>query len=93
MKCPNCGTYNPDEREICWRCDKPLPKLEPQKKRDPQQSARIWLYVAIAVFVIFTLARTCGAFGSGNQAQPQGPTGYVPQPPAVAYQMPSPWTM
>jgi hypothetical protein len=40
MNCPNCGTYNPDEREVCWRCDKPLPKPATKKKRDPQKSAQ-----------------------------------------------------
>ncbi len=26
MDCPNCKTYNPEDRTVCWRCDKPLPR-------------------------------------------------------------------
>jgi predicted nucleic acid-binding Zn ribbon protein len=74
MECPNCGTYNPPDREVCWRCDKPLPAPKPEKKRNPQQAARTWLYVAIAVFVIFTLLQMCGVqlpFGT-QQPPPEG---------------------
>jgi hypothetical protein len=53
MDCPNCGVYNPDSRDICWRCDKPLPKpKEPKKPRDPAAAMRrIWIIVIIAVAV------------------------------------------
>ena len=53
MNCPNCGVYNPEDRKVCWRCDKPLPRpKEPKKARDPAQAMRrIWVIVIIAVAV------------------------------------------
>lgn len=85
MNCPNCGTYNPDERDVCWRCDKPLPRPEPKKKRDPQKQAQTWLYVVVAVFVAITVLQMCGFKLPGMQ-QPaqQQPGGYVaPRAPAT----------
>jgi predicted nucleic acid-binding Zn ribbon protein len=73
MNCPNCGTYNPDDRTVCWRCDKELPKPKPQKKRSAQQNAQVWLYVIVAVFLVLTLMQTCGVrlpFGGQGPAQP-----------------------
>ncbi len=87
MNCPNCGTYNPDEREVCWRCDKPLPKPETKKKRDPQKSAQTWLYVVVAVFLLITVLQMCGfkVPGLPSSTQPQSqPGGYVaPESPAT----------
>jgi len=71
MNCPNCGTYNPDDRTVCWRCDKELPKPKPQKKRTSQQNAQIWLYVIVAIFLVLTLLQTCGVrlpFGAPGAA-------------------------
>ena len=58
MDCPNCGVYNPDSRDICWRCDKPLPKpKEPKKPRDSAQAMRrIWIIVILAVAMWIVLA-------------------------------------
>lgn len=60
MNCPNCGTYNPEDRVTCWRCDKELPKPKVQKRRSPQKTAQTWLYVVIAIFLVYTLMQTCG---------------------------------
>ena len=30
--CPNCGTWNPDDKLVCWRCQTELPKPQPKKK-------------------------------------------------------------
>ena len=35
MDCPNCGTWNPDDKNVCWRCQTPLPKPEAKKERKP----------------------------------------------------------
>ena len=86
MNCPNCGTYNPEDRETCWRCDKPLPKPQEKKKRDPQKSAQTWLYIAIAVFFLFTILQMCGVTKIGAPSQQQ-PSGYHLEIPAVAYQI------
>jgi hypothetical protein len=59
MDCPNCGVYNPEERTVCWRCDEPLPKPEPSKRRrsDPEQARRrmlILFAVAMLLWVILS---------------------------------------
>lgn len=96
MNCPHCGTYNPEGRETCWRCDKELPKPKPQKKKDPQKSARVWLYVAIAVFFIFTMMQMCGVklpFGPQVPQQQQEPSGYLPSRAPIVYQVEIAWRM
>jgi len=93
MNCPNCGTYNPEGREKCWRCDKPLPKPRPQKKKDPQKTARIWLYVAVAVFLVVTLLQTCGLklpFGP-QPPQEQEPSGHSRSRTPIVYLLERPW--
>jgi len=66
MECPNCGVYNPEDRKVCWRCDQPLPKPEPERKRNPQRVSQIWLYVAIAMAAIIPLLRYCGTALQGG---------------------------
>jgi predicted nucleic acid-binding Zn ribbon protein len=85
MDCPNCGTFNPEDRTVCWRCDKELPKPKPQRRRDPQRSARIWLYVAMAVFALFVIMQACGmgpSLGPGID-----PTGWRHAPAPVVWQV------
>lgn len=91
MNCPNCGTYNPDERDVCWRCDKPLPKRKEVKKRDPQKSAQMWLYVAIAVFFLISIAQACGVKLPFGPQTPAEPSGYVPLRPAIVRQVDIDW--
>ncbi len=53
--CPQCGTWNPDDKNVCWRCQAPLPKPEPVKKK--RSSATFWgmpLWVWL-VFLAFFL--------------------------------------
>lgn len=75
MDCPNCKVYNPEERTVCWRCDRPLPKPVVKKKR--QLSSQQWLYIIVAVMIILMLANMCGLprlFGmpEGGQSAPAG---------------------
>ena len=54
MDCPNCGVYNPEDRQVCWRCDRELPKPEEPKKQgaDPAQAMRwVWILVAVALLI------------------------------------------
>lgn len=54
MDCPNCGVYNPEGRDICWRCDKELPKpKEPKKRRgDPAVAMRrMWIIIGLALII------------------------------------------
>ena len=87
MNCPNCGTYNPEDRATCWRCDRELPRSKPQKRKNPQKTAQTWLYVIIAVFLVYTLLQTCGVSlpfmpQAPNPVEPSG--GLVPQAPPPA---------
>ena len=87
MNCPNCGTYNPDDRTICWRCDKELPMPKPVKKKDPQKSSQTMLYVLIAAFAVFTVLQMCGSGLSSGPETPasEGPTGRLTRPVPIAY--------
>jgi hypothetical protein len=88
MDCPNCGVFNPEERENCWRCNTELPKQAPPKRRSSQQSARMWLYVALAFFAIMTFARMCGAGPAWLQPDlGVPPEGMLPGRAPVVYQL------
>jgi predicted nucleic acid-binding Zn ribbon protein len=56
MDCPNCGVYNPEERQVCWRCDEDLPKPQkPKKPVDPAKRMRqMWIILGI-VLVLWIL--------------------------------------
>ena len=53
MDCPNCGVYNPEDRRVCWRCDRELPKPEEPKKR---RGGAIWtkhrMWVAVGIIIV-----------------------------------------
>ncbi len=59
MDCPKCGTWNPDDKHVCWRCQTELPKLVEKKKRTPTLflGLPVWAWVtliAMAFFWLFT---------------------------------------
>ncbi len=73
MDCPNCGVYNPEERDICWRCDQPLPKPEERKKQraDPAVTMRrVWIIVALAVLIWMLLSFVLPFFFGGPVTTP-----------------------
>ncbi len=81
MNCPNCGTYNPEDREICWRCDKELPKPIPPKKKDPRKGAQTYIWIALLLLVVMMAVQMCGLPGAYDPQQEQGPpTGVVSAP-------------
>ena len=44
--CPNCGTWNPEDKTLCWRCQTELPRPEPpKKKRQNLLGFPIWMWV------------------------------------------------
>jgi predicted nucleic acid-binding Zn ribbon protein len=52
MDCPNCGVYNPEGRQVCWRCDQELPKpKEPKKRSRGMTTGRVWLMVALGLLL------------------------------------------
>lgn len=73
----------------CWRCDKELPKLQTKRKRDPQKSAQVWLYVVAVAFLLFTLLQTCGVKMPWSAQPKQGTTGLVVPAEPVNYGLPA----
>ena len=59
--CPQCGTWNPDDKIVCWRCQAELPKPKPQKKRTPMRIAglSIWVWVVLVLVVVSMIATQC----------------------------------
>ena len=55
--CPNCGTWNPDDKQVCWRCQTPLPKPEPKatRRRAYWLGLPVWVWVILAAFFLFNL--------------------------------------
>ena len=57
MNCPNCNTWNPEDKELCWRCQTPLPKPKPpKKKKDGGFSSWVWILI-VALFAVTALAQ------------------------------------
>jgi len=84
MDCPKCGVYNPEDRTNCWRCGAELPKQAPKTRRDPQASARVWLYIGFAVIVLVTVLRMCGVSVPGLPSDDNS-TGRAPTQPALTW--------
>ena len=64
MDCPECGTWNPDDRLRCWRCNASLAMPELPKKR--RVNRQIWIWIAfIILLVLSTLIRCAIASGGG----------------------------
>ena len=63
--CPNCGTWNPDDKTLCWRCQEELPKPEPpKKKRQNFLGFPIWMWVLLLVFFAVTTFSQCSFIGA-----------------------------
>ncbi|MEZ4767016.1 MAG: DUF2116 family Zn-ribbon domain-containing protein [Caldilineales bacterium] len=56
--CPNCGTWNPDDKTVCWRCQTEMPK--PQQKKERKQMRILglpwWMFLAVIFFIVMILA-------------------------------------
>ena len=55
--CVNCGTWNPEDKNVCWRCQTELPKPVVKKKRGPMRvlGLSIWIWLAIFFFVVMMI--------------------------------------
>ena len=67
MECPKCGTWNPDDKVRCWRCNAELP-LPPKPRKSRRISSQTWLWVAAILFSLITLLVQCGFFGGGRDS-------------------------
>jgi len=75
MDCPDCGTWNPDDKTHCWRCGSDLPEpVEPKRKREG--SSQGWLWVVAVLFLIGALLVQCGLLRLGDMG---GGAGYIGQ--------------
>ena len=56
--CLNCGTWNPDDKIVCWRCQTELPKPQPKKQRRNLRilGLPLWIWLALVFFLILMLA-------------------------------------
>lgn len=65
--CPNCGTWNPDDKTVCWRCQAELPRPQPRTKRQVKRigGLPVWTWVILALFVVVWTVSQCYMFG-GN---------------------------
>ncbi|MGQ9584995.1 MAG: hypothetical protein ACUVXG_06295 [Anaerolineae bacterium] len=77
MECPNCGTWNPDDKKQCWRCDAVLPTPPPPK---PKRKPLNWIWIAVGLFLLITILQACWAL-QGQQPTPIK-TGLAPSEPA-----------
>ena len=61
MDCPNCGTWNPDDKDVCWRCQTELPRPVEKKKRQPARFAGmpVWFWIAVVLFFAITFMAQC----------------------------------
>ncbi len=64
MDCPNCGTWNPDDKKVCWRCQTPLPTPQPPKPKRAMPTILgmpLWLFVLVFLMLLSPLLLSrCG---------------------------------
>ena len=71
MECPNCGTWNPDDKTKCWRCSTELPQPpEPKKRR--QVNSQTWVWILAIVFFVLTTLVQCGVIRFGGDSDSAG---------------------
>jgi len=73
MDCPDCGTWNPDDKIHCWRCGANLPEPAQPKRRQRGRS-QVWVWVAAVLFLIGATLVRCGLLRLGDTG---GGAGYI----------------
>ena len=58
MDCPQCGTWNPDDKQVCWRCQTVMPKPVEKKKRKPRYilGLPLWSWALLALMLLSVFA-------------------------------------
>ena len=61
MNCPECNTWNPEDKEVCWRWQTDLPKPVEKKKRQTAMFAGlpVWMWVLLVLFFFITTFSQC----------------------------------
>ncbi len=61
MECPNCHTWNPDDKLVCWRCQTELPR--PVEKKKPRQTVFLglpaWTWALLVLMIVVWFAFQC----------------------------------
>ena len=55
MDCPNCHTWNPDDKLVCLRCQTELPRpVEKKQKQGPTLflGLPVWTWVVVVLMLI-----------------------------------------
>jgi hypothetical protein len=62
MDCPECGTWNPDDKLVCWRCQTELPKPVEKKIRKPRifLGLPLWAWVMLVIMLVFFVVTQFG---------------------------------
>lgn len=65
--CPNCKTWNPDDKDVCWRCQTKLPPPVEKKKKKPQIlfGLPLWTWIIVVLLFIAPLFSQCLAVPPG----------------------------
>lgn len=62
MDCPKCGTWNPDDKRVCWRCQAEMPKPVEKKPKRTQRiimGLPVWAWVLLAMMIVSWSAAQC----------------------------------
>jgi len=61
MDCPKCGTWNPDDKRVCWRCQTEMHKPVEKKAKKPAifLGLPVWMWVVLVVMMVVWIAVQC----------------------------------
>jgi predicted nucleic acid-binding Zn ribbon protein len=61
MNCLQCGTWNPEDKRVCWRCQADLPKPVEKKPRRPALflGLPVWAWIMLILLAAFMFFGTC----------------------------------
>lgn len=61
MNCTKCNTWNPDDKNFCWRCNAELPKpvAKPKKTTRTVAGLPLWMWLTITIFFVALLMGQC----------------------------------
>ena len=59
--CPSCGTWNPDDKTVCWRCqtELPIPKEKKQRRQLRIGGLPVWAWVSLALILLAWMLTQC----------------------------------
>jgi predicted nucleic acid-binding Zn ribbon protein len=66
MDCPKCKTWNPDDKNFCWRCSAELPKPVEKKVKKQRVFAGlpVWMWLVMALFIVTLFLGQCFVLGA-----------------------------